>query len=507
MKIPPPFFLLCIAALAQTLLADVIPNTLFSDNAVLQQQRPVPVWGTAADGEKVTVEFAGQKVETVATNGNWSVTLQPLTATASPQTMSIRGSNTVTLTNLLIGEVWICSGQSNMERQLGLRDGQKPIVNWEAEAASANYPEIRSFHVKPAISANPIASPTGSWAVCSPTTVTNFTAVGYYFGRDLYKNLKVPIGLIHSTLGGTPAEAWTRNEVLATNPVLAPMLDKQAKAIASYPERLAKYQAEEPKLKAAYTNACAIALAAAKPSPRPPSPPQDPLTDSHAPSVLYNGMINPLLPYAMRGVIWYQGEANGGRAKEYQTLFPAMIADWRTQWEQGDFLFLFVQLAPFFKMGPEIREAQFLTLKKTTNTAMTVITDHGDAQDIHPTEKEPVGARLALAARALAYGQTIEYSGPLYESARVDGSSMILSFTHVGKGLVAKDGSLKGFTVAGADKVFIPADAVIKESSVVVSNPQVTSPVAVRYGWTNAPDVNLFNAEGLPASPFRTDTE
>ena len=499
--------ILSIAAIFRTLQADVVPNALFSDNAVLQQQRPVPVWGTAADQEKVTVEFAGQKLETVATNGNWLVTLQPIAASATPQTMTIRGSNTVTLTNLLIGEVWVCSGQSNMERQLGLRNGQKPIVNWEAEAASANYPEIRQFLVKQTAASNPIASPTGSWVVCSPTTAANFTAVGYYFGRDLYHNLKVPVGLIHSSWGGTPAEAWTRHEAMATNPLLAPMLDRQTKDVASYPERLAKYQADEPKLKADYTNACAVALAAAKPTPRPPAPPRDPSKDSHAPSVLYNGMIHPLLPYAIRGVIWYQGESNGGRAKEYQTLFPAMIADWRTQWKEGDFPFLYVQVAPFFKMGPEIREAQFLTLKKAPNTAMAVITDHGDAQDIHPPEKEPVGARLALAARALAYGQKLEYSGPLFESAKVDGNTMTISFTHAGKGLVAKDGPLKGFIIAGADKVFVPATAEIKGESVVVSAPQVAAPVAVRYGWTNVPDVNLFNADGLPASPFCTDAE
>ncbi len=507
MKIRPPLLILCLAFALRTLCADVVPNPLFTDNAVLQQQLPLPVWGTAGDSEKVTVEFAGQKVETVATNGNWAVRLQPLAATATRQTMTIRGSNTVTLTNLLIGEVWICSGQSNMERQLGPRSGQKTLVNWEQEAASANYPEIRHFLVKNTIATNPLTTLTGNWAVCSPTTVTNFTAVGYYFGRDLYKNLKVPIGLIHSSWGGTPAEAWTRSEALASNPILAPVLERQAKDLSTYPERLAKYQADEPKLKADYTNACAAALAAAKPTPRPPAPPRDPLKDSHAPSVLYNGMINPLRPYAIRGVIWYQGESNGNRAKEYQTLFPVMIDDWRAQWKEGDFPFLFVQVAPFFKMGPEIREAQFLTLQKATNTAMTVITDHGDANDIHPPEKESVGARLALAARALAYGQDLEYSGPLYKESKVEGNAMTISFTHTGKGLIAKEGPLKGFTIAGADKVFVPADATIKKNSVIVSSPQVASPVAARYGWTNVPDVNLFNAEGLPASPFRTDTE
>jgi len=493
--------------LLHPLLGDVVPNPLFTDNAVLQQGMKVPVWGTAGVGEKITVEFAGQRVSTIATNGTWMLFLEPLTATTNSQTMTLSGSNTVTLTNLLVGEVWICSGQSNMERQLGLRNGQKPIVNYEAEAASANYPSLRHFLVKQNTSTNPLSTVSGSWNVCSPTTVTNFTAVGYFFGRDLMKSKGVPVGLIHTSWGGTPAEAWTSHDALATNPLLSPILQHFTNDVATYADRLAKYQADEPKLKADYTNACAQAVAEAKPTPRPPSPPRDPLKDSHSPSVLFNGMINPILPYAMRGVIWYQGESNGGRAKEYRDLFPAMIADWRSVWGEGNFPFLYVQVAPFKKMGPEIREAQFLTLGKTTNTAMTVITDHGDAEDIHPTQKEPVGQRLALAARALAYGESIEYSGPLFKDFKIDASKVVISFTHQDKGLVSKDGPLKGFTIAGADKQFVPAQAEIVGETVVVSSPQVLAPTAVRYGWTNVPDVNLFNTAGLPASPFRTDVE
>ena len=485
--------------------ADVTPNALFSDNAVMQQGVKVPVWGTAAEGEKVTVQFAGQKAEAVAKDGKWMVRLEPLMASFQPQSMTITGSNSVTLTNLLIGEVWLCSGQSNMERQLGLRSGQKPLVNWEAEAATANYPEIREFDVKKTIATNPLTTLSGTWAVCSPQTVTNFSAVGYYFGRDLSKDLKVPVGLIHSSWGGTPAESWTRQEALVTNPALTPILLRYTNDIATYAERLAKYQADEPKLKAEYTNACAQALAEAKPTPRPPAPPKDPINSQNSPSMLFNGMINPLLPYAIKGAIWYQGESNGNRAKEYQILFPAMIADWRAQWGEGNFPFLFVQVAPFAKMGPEIREAQFLTLSKATNTAMAVITDHGDANDIHPTEKEPVGARLELAARALGYGEKAEFSGPLYSSSKIEGNKINLSYTHTGRGLVSKDGPLKGFTIAGADKKFVPAQAEITGETIIVLSPEVDVPVAVRYGWTNVPDVNLFNADGLPASPFRTD--
>jgi sialate O-acetylesterase len=453
------------------------------------------------------VDFAGQKISAMATNGSWSVRLDPMKASTNALTMTIAGAtNTVTLTNILIGEVWICSGQSNMERHLGPQGSMKPLVNWEAEAASADHPLIRHFLVKQTMSTNPLSEVSGSWQICTPQTVTNFTAVGYYFGRDLQKDLKVPVGLLHVSWGGTPAETWTRWEVLETNPALAAILPRYSNDVATYSDRLAKYQADEPKLKEQYTNAVAKALAEAKPTPRPLSPPKDPLKSQNSPSRLFNGMIHPIIPYAMRGVIWYQGESNW-RAKEYRDLFPAMIADWRSLWGKGDFPFLYVQLAPYHGTCPEMRESQFLTLSKSTNTAMVVITDHGDANDVHPTEKEPVGERLELAARALAYGEQIEYSGPLFQSYRINGSKVAISFTHTDKGLVAKDGPLKGFEIAGADKLYVPAQAEIVGETVMVFSPQVPAPVAVRYGWTNVPDVNLFNTADLPASPFRTDAD
>ena len=225
------------------------------------------------------------------------------------------------------------------------------------------------------------------------------------------------------------------------------------------------------------------------------------------PSSLYNGMIAPIVPYAIKGAIWYQGESNAGKSRQYRSLFPAMIANWREKWKQGAFPFLFVQIAPFKGQPPEIREAQFLTLDKSENTAMAVTTDVGNANDIHPKQKGPVGARLALAARALAYGEKIEYSGPLYQSMKAKGDKITVSFKHVGGGLVAKDGDLKGFTIAGADGKFVPAKAEIKGDEIIVSAEGVTAPKAVRYGWENVPDVNLFNKEGLPASPFRSDVD
>ena len=498
--------LVMLSVIPSDLLAEVVPNPLFSDNAVLQQGLPVPVWGTAANGEKVTVEFAGQKVSSTAANGTWKVRLQPMQADCNPSIMTISGtSNRVTLTNILVGEVWVCSGQSNMERQLGPRAGQKPLVNWEAEAASANHPLLRHILVKHVMSTNPLSEVTGDWQVCTPLTVTNFTAVGYYFGRDLQKDLKVPVGLLHVSWGGTPAEAWTRWEAMETNPVLQPILRRYSNDVSTYPDRLAKYRAEEQQLKEQHTNAVAKALAEAKPIPKPPAPPKDPLKHQTSPSRLFNGMLHPVIPYAMRGVIWYQGESNAGRAKEYGDLFPAMIADWRALWGEGNFPFLYVQIAPHRDIRPEIREAQFLTLNRVTNTAMAVITDHGDANDIHPAEKEPVGQRLELAARALSYGERIEYSGPLYASCRIDGSNAVVGFTHA-SGLASRDGDPKGFVISGTNGVFFPAKAVIRGTNVTVSSPEVPVPAAVRYGWANVPDVNLVNGAGLPASPFRTDS-
>jgi len=504
MKLPRLLPVFVIAAATPFARAEIVPHPLFSDNAVLQQDMEVPVWGTARNGEKVTVRIAGQVVSTTAKEGKWMVRFNELKA-GGPFTMTLKGDNEITLKNILVGEVWVCSGQSNMERQLGLRPPQKPIFDWEAEVAAANYPQIRHVQIPFVAVDAPQSSVQCQWTVCSPQSVQAFTAVGYFFGRDLYRARKVPVGLIHSSKGGTPAEAWTRHEVLVSDPLLAAIPAQHARNLATFEERLAKFKAQEPKLMAAHKAAVEKAKAQGQRLPRIPVAPVNPATDRNRPACLYNGMIAPLLPYAMRGVIWYQGESNSGNAKCYQTLFPAMIADWRKQWGQGAFPFLFVQIAPYSGMKPEIREAQFLTWQRTPGTAMAVTTDCGDAEDIHPIHKQPVGARLALAARALAYGEPIEYSGPAYAGLKIQGSRAVVSFTHLGGGLLAKGGPLKGFTIAGADGKFEPAQAEIVGDNVVVSSQQVAMPVAVRYGWANVPEVNLFNKADLPASPFRTD--
>lgn len=492
-----------------------ILHALFTDNAVLQRNATVPVWGTAEKGENITVEFAGQtKTTTADENGEWRVLLNPMSANPNGQTLIVTGNKSPEARkaqNIVVGDVWLCSGQSNMSICLGpLRwiKWLKPVENWEAEAASANYPLIRQFLVQTDTghSDTPVSPINASWDICNPQSVLKFSAVGYFFGRDLHKHLKVPIGLINASEGGSPSEAWTSREVLEKKfPVV---LENQEKAIADYPAALARYQQEETALLAKWEKDAEQARQNGKPEPHKPAPPRDPKTLSSRPSALFNFKIHPLLPFAIKGVAWYQGESNNGRTKQYRTLFPALIADWRAQWQQPGMPFLFVQIAPFAGITPELREAQLLTWQSTPGTAMVVTTDVGDAGDIHPTRKEPVGKRLALAARALAYGEDIVYSGPVFSEMKTEGDQAILRFKHEGGGLTAKDGPLRGFTISGDGKTFVPAEAEITgKDTVKVRAAGITQPVAVRYGWANVPDVNFYNADGLPASPFRTDVE
>lgn len=475
---------------------EVKPNSLFSDGLVLQQGIAVPVWGTAKAGEQVTVKFQGQAAGTTAANGRWMVRLKPLKA-GGPFTLTIAGENTVTLTNVVVGEVWLCSGQSNMAFALSR------ATNAAAAIATARDPQLRLFTVPHAASDSPQTDPAGAWKECAPETAAGFSAVAYFFGRDLRQALKVPVGLIQSAVGGTPAEAWTARSALEADPELKQILERYAASVEAFDPATAA--AQKKKAQEKHKTDVAKARAEGKPAPKAARASGDPARASKRPCALYNGMIAPVQPYAFAGVIWYQGEANSGRAAEYRKLFPAMIQSWRQAWGQGDFPFLFVQIAPHERMSPEIREAQLLSWQKVPRTAMAVITDVGNERDIHPTQKEPVGARLALAARAIAYGEKLEYSGPVYESMKIEGNCAILSFAHPGTGLVPKGGELKGFTIGGEDGKFLNATAKIEQDKVVVSSPTVAKPAAVRYGWVNTPDVNLFNREGLPATPFRTD--
>ena len=471
--------------LTSSLFAAVKPHALFTDGMVLQREIAVPIWGTADNGEKVTVEFNGQSVATTATDGKWMVRLKPLKA-GGPFTLKI---NNLELKNVLVGDVWICSGQSNMQWSVKQSD------NAEAEIANAKYPMIRLFSV-PRVEVNtPQSDLKANWQECTPANVADFSAIGYFFGRDLHKNLNVPIGLIDNAVGGSPAESWMQTELLNG--------DAEYKQFhAAYPQQMERYNQAVEKHKEAVEKAKAAGT-------RPPNAPGRPWM----PSGLYNGMLAPLVPYAIKGAIWYQGESNAGRAYQYRRLFPAMIQNWRERWGQGDFPFLFVQLAAFGPNAPkigdsdwaELREAQTLTLTASPKTGMASAIDVGTYDDIHPKNKLPVGARLALAARSVAYNQKLVFAGPMYAGMKANGDKITLKFNHTGGGLEAKGGELKGFLIAGEDKVWREAKAEIKGKQIVVSSAEVTKPVAVRYAWAKYPTVNLYNKEGLPANPFRTD--
>jgi len=471
--------------------SDVKLPGLISDGMVLQQGVPVRIWGWADEGEKVTVRFRGQTVTSTAENGKWSVTLQP-TKAGGPFAMTIQGKNTISFKNVLVGEVWVCSGQSNMQFPLSR------AFEAEKHIAKASNPMIRLFTVPRTKSDEPLDDVKSSWQMCTPETVKNFSAVAYFFGRDLQKSLGVPVGLIHSSWGGSPAEVWISKPVLSANPELKVILDNYEKAVAAYQKAMAKYKEA---VKEAKKKGKRVSI-------RRPRAPWKPCT-------LYNGMIAPLLPYAIKGVIWYQGESNAARAAQYRRLFPTLIQNWRRDWRLGDITFLAVQLAPFMPIKPEpsesnwaeLREAQLLATRLLPRVGLAVITDVGNQHDIHPKKKEPVGARLALAARGIAYGEKITYSGPIYKCMDIVGDKIILHFDFVGKGLVAKGGPLKGFAIAGEDHKFVWADAKIKGDTVVVWSKKVPRPVAVRYGWADFPTGNLWNKDGLPASPFRTDRD
>ncbi len=484
---------------AASVRADVKLPVIFSDHMVLQQGISVPVWGWADEGELVVVQYRDQVVQTRAKNGKWQVKLATMKANATPANLLVIGNNRVELKNVVVGEVWIASGQSNMQWAL------RQSANWQAAAAAAANPNLRLFYVPRVKSPAPVADIQGQynnakpvWTVASSETTPDFSAVAYFFGRDLQAARGVPVGIIHTSWGGSPAEVWMSERVLAGNPgykkdILGgyevAMKNLEA-AKASFPEQLAKAK-----------------QAGAKTLPQAPREPW-------RPTELYNSMIHPLLPFAIKGAIWYQGESNAGRAWQYRTLFADMIQNWRQDWGQGSFTFLTVQLAPFTKILPEpadsnwaeLREAQIVASKNVGNAGTVVITDVGEETDIHPTKKEPVGARLALVARKLTYGENIVASGPSFKSASFSGGKAVVTFGDAGKGLEARGGDLKGFAIAGADGKFVWASAkIVGQDKIELTNSAVKQPTAVRFGWANYPVVNLWNKDGLPAHPFRTD--
>ena len=639
-------FLIAFTCAIPCLFSDVKMPAVFSDNMVLQRDSSVPVWGWASPGEKVTVDFAGQKKETVASqDGRWLIRLSPLPASFDPRELTVSGNNKLIFKNVLTGDVWLCSGQSNMEMPLS------KAMNPNEEIAGSAFPSMRLFLLQKSFASSPKSDCIGVWNGCSPASASVFSGAAYFFGRQILKDMNVPVGLIGTYWGGTPAEAWTPDENLKDIPELAHMSGKAAQIMSQdvfeemvknlkgtrhidmgnkgealgyaavtgdfsdwkkvpMPDRIfeltgvdtngAIWVRKEVEIPASlagkdlelhlgpvddydvtYFNGVKIGSTGNEVEnwwlsfrvykipgnlvkagknviavrdfddyggggfsgtagdmyislpgdegdkisiagdwimkyeiqldpktlvkvPRPPAA---------TPSVLYNAMIAPIVPFAIKGAIWYQGEANAGRAYQYRTLFPAMINAWREKWGQGDFPFLFVQLANFKdrKDAPgqsdwaELREAQLRTLA-LPNTGMAVIIDIGEANDIHPRNKQDVGYRLALAAQKIAYGKDLSFSGPIYESMSVEGDKIRIKFKYCDGGLMAKGDSLKGFSIAGEDRRFVWANAVIQDdNTVLVSAESVKDPLAVRYAWADNPDCNLYNRQGLPASPFRTD--
>ena len=488
--------------------AEVRLHNLFTDHMVLQQHSSVPIWGWAEDGERVTVEFRGQKASATAKNGKWMVKLRNLEPGA-PATLKVSSTRdgrngaadqhtTVQISDVVVGEVWIASGQSNMEFPL------RNSFQSAADIKNSANENIRLFTV-PKLKLNASTNNVkGAWQVCGPESVPGFSAVAYYFARDLQKALGVPVGVIHTSWGGSPVEVWIGEEVMAKDrEYKRDILDTYGASHQRWLNSVEQWKKDK-----------AAAEKEGKPFTR-----RQPYPD-WKPAELYNGMIANIVPYAVQGAIWYQGESNAGRAWQYRRLFPAMIENWRDDWDR-DFTFLEVQLASFDKSKrrsleeitktpgdsdwAELREAQWLATRNLKKVGMAVITDVGDKDDIHPTKKEPVGARLALLARKIAYKEKIVADGPAYRSVKFKDGKAILSFDSVDGGLEARGGELTGFAVAGADRKFVWAKAVIEGDKIVVSSPEVAEPASVRFGWADFPVVNLFNKQGLPATPFRTD--
>ena len=648
------FAILLLACQMQQPATNIKPAKLFTDHMVLQRELPVNIWGSADSNGIVNIEFNGQNQAAVSDQeGNWKATLNPMEA-GGPYEMKIIGQDTIILKDILIGEVWIGSGQSNMEMPLA---GWGQVMNYEQEIADAKYPRIRLFQIRRTIGLQPERSiPSDGWEVCTPENIPEFSATEYFFGRELYKKLNVPIGLIHSSWGGTIIEAWMSSQSLIDFPEYQNQIEQLKKISKRFEEKYqdqkiesmfaamlkereaeinrkergmndpaAKWsevnidmsqwksmqlpdlwenkglsgldgivwfrkEVELPKawagkdlelhlspvddIDSTYFNGVFVGTHTVYNEPRVYLIPKDlvktgkntiavkvrddrggggiwgdpkllkiSLNESTSislagewyyrvglnyneldnlsinpnnpnyPTLLSNAMIEPLIPISFRGAIWYQGESNAGAAYKYRSLFPMLIRDWRQRWGQGDFPFLFVQLANYKEMKDqpgeddwaELREAQLMTLKET-NTGMAVTIDIGDAKDIHPKNKQEVGRRLALNALKIAYGKDVVFSGPLYKSMKINGNKIELTFDNIADGLKISDGKvLKGFSIAGADRQFKWAEAKIDNSQVVVQHPEINNPVAVRYAWASNPICNLVNSADLPASPFRTD--
>jgi sialate O-acetylesterase len=509
--------------------ADITLAPLFTDHAVLQRDKPLPIWGTGEVGEKIAVTFGTQRREgTAGYDGRWLVILDPLPASVTGSDLTLVAKNTITLRNVVVGDVWLCSGGTNMEWPV-LRSASAP-----AEITAANFPLIRQVKIQRASADAPAATvKTSGWETASRETVGNFTAIGYHFARDIHVKTGVPIGIVNSTWEGTPIESWMSPASLAGNPAFAGIIQRWQHNLIGYAERSAEYEerlaawtrieaqakaAVNARVDAAFHDRSPVRLdphalyndwLQRNPRPRVPRGPGDP----SAPSGAFNGMINPLLPVALRGVLWYQGETDAGRASEYHAFFAAMITGWRAHFAQGDFPFFWVNVANVAISADSgergrilafLREAQTKTLV-LPETAQAIAIDLGDLKDVHRLNSQEAGRRLALLARNRVYELVTDDTGPTFVSATREGAAMRVRFNHVSGGLVAHEKPVQSLELAGVDRVFYPADGRIDRDALIVMSFSVREPVAVRYAWTNAPEANLYNGAGLPAAPFRSD--
>ncbi len=470
--------------------ADVKLPNIFGDHMVLQQGQKNKVWGVADPGEAVTVSIGGQSHATkAADDGKWHVMLDALPV-GGPHDLSVQGKNTVKFTDVLVGEVWVCSGQSNM--QWSVNASNDP----DLERAAARFPRIRMVNVPQVGTQEPQWNFQGKWQVCAPETVGNFSAVGYFFGRQLHQTLDVPVGLINNAWGGSACEAWVRRDLLAADAKYKNLMDSWTQREALF-ETLSKKSDLTEDEKKQLTGL------------------RGPMFGNSRPANIYNGVLKSHLGYGIRGAIWYQGESNAGRAYQYRDLFPLMIDSWRKEWGQGDFPFYWVQLADFRGERPEpaesdwaeLREAQTMTMSRLPNTGEAVIIDIGEGKDIHPKNKVDVGRRLARWALAKDYGVNIPFQSPRFKSAETSGGKMTLTFDHVGGGWRPFDlAEPRGFAIAGEDRKFVLASAkVLPDGRIEVGSDKVAAPVAVRYAWADNPVCNMYSVNGLPLTPFRTD--
>lgn len=496
-------FCWCLSVSVSMAGAEVRLPSIFGNQMVIQQGRPVSVWGWAEPGEAVTVTLGESRGSAKADeSGRWRVTLPPRDADVDrePLQLTVAGSNTIVLDDVLVGEVWLCGGQSNM--QWTVSQSADPAE----EIAAADHPKIRLFTVNRVVAQDPATDVTGNWQVCSPQTVGQFSAVGYAFGRQLHQAKDVPVGLVSSNWGGTPAEAWTPRATLEA--ILPQAVARYTEAREKYPEAAARHEAAL----AAWQEQVKQAEADGKPAPKKPKAPQDPDKSPHAPGVLYNGMIAPLASFGLRGAIWYQGESNAGRAAEYEGLLTAMIQSWRDNFENPELAFGIVQLANF--MAPQtdandpggwahLRDAQRRVAANVPRTGLAVIIDIGEAKDIHPKNKQDVGRRLAAWALHDIYGhEDVVAKGPEFAGMTRRDQALVVTFHHA-TGLQVKGDRPTGFVIAGDDGKFVFANAAIEGESIVLSHPDVPQPTQARYGWASNPACNLYNGANLPAVPFQ----